>query len=178
MSKGREKRERDDATSEARASLPVVISMTVLLGMAALVLDLGPRWYAKRQLQASVDAAALAGAEELPSNANAVARAHEYIVKTPTRGVSDLQDTTITKCRTTAPGCAPVNALTVKATAKADTAFARIFGINSMTVGAKAHRLSALRREAARHRDRARPHGLDGPGRHARQADEREVRGS
>jgi len=116
----------------------VVISMTVLLGMAALVLDLGLGWYAKRQLQASVDAAALAGAQDLPSNANAVARAHEYIVKNPTRGVTDIQDTTTTKCLATAPGCAPVNALTVKATAKADTAFARIFGINSMTVGAKA----------------------------------------
>ena len=116
----------------------VVISMTVLLGMAALVLDLGLGWYAKRQLQASVDAAALAGAQELPSNANAVARAHEFIVKNPTRGVTELQDTTTTKCLATAPGCSPVNALTVKATAKADTAFARIFGINTMTVGAKA----------------------------------------
>ena len=137
MSKGRESvnGRRDQ---RGQSLVLVVISMTVLLGMAALVLDLGLGWYAKRQLQASVDAAALAGAQELPSNANAVARAHEYIVKNPTRGVSDLQDTTITKCLTTAPGCAPVNALTVKATAKADTAFARIFGINSMTVGAKA----------------------------------------
>lgn len=116
----------------------VVISMTVLLGMAALVLDLGLGWYAKRQLQASVDAAALAGAQELPSSANAIARAHEYIVKNPTRGVSGLQDTTITKCLTSAPGCAPVNAVQVSASAQADTAFARIFGINSMTVGAKA----------------------------------------
>jgi Flp pilus assembly protein TadG len=137
MSEGREsvKGRRDQ---RGQSLVLVVISMTVLLGMAALVLDLGLGWYAKRQLQASVDAAALAGAQELPSNANAVARAHEFIVKNPTRGVSDLQDTTTTKCLATAPGCSPVNALTVKATAKADTAFARIFGINSMTVGAKA----------------------------------------
>jgi Flp pilus assembly protein TadG len=137
MSEGREgvKRRRHQ---RGQSLVLVVISMTVLLGMAALVLDLGLGWYAKRQLQASVDAAALAGAQELPSNANAVARAHEYIVKNPTRGVTDLQDTTTTKCLSTAPGCAPVNALTVKATAKADTAFARIFGINTMTVGAKA----------------------------------------
>src|SRR3954452_6810778 len=137
MSEGREsvKGRRDQ---RGQSLVLVVISMTVLLGMAALVLDLGLGWYAKRQLQASVDAAALAGAQELPSNANAVARAHEYIIKNPTRGVTDLQDTTTTKCLATAPGCAPVNALTVKATAKADTAFARIFGINSMTVGAKA----------------------------------------
>jgi Flp pilus assembly protein TadG len=137
MSEGREgvKGRRDQ---RGQSLVLVVISMTVLLGMAALVLDLGLGWYAKRQLQASVDAAALAGAQELPSNANAVARAHEFIVKNPTRGVTELQDTTTTKCLATAPGCSPVNALTVKATAKADTAFARIFGINTMTVGAKA----------------------------------------
>ncbi len=116
----------------------VVLSMTVLLGMAALVLDLGLGWYAKRQLQASVDAAALAGAQELPSSANAVSRAHEYILKNPTRGVDGVQDTIITKCITAAPGCAPVNAVQVSARANADTAFARVFGINSMTVGAKA----------------------------------------
>ena len=116
----------------------VVISLTVLLGMAALVLDLGLGWYAKRQLQASVDAAALAGAQELPSSANAVARAHEYILKNPTRGVDGVQDTIVTKCLASAPGCAPVNAVQVSAKGNADTAFARIFGINSMTVGAKA----------------------------------------
>jgi hypothetical protein len=116
----------------------VVISLTVLLGMGALVLDLGLGWYAKRQLQASVDAAALAGAQELPSSANAVARAHEYILKNPTRGVQGVQDTTITKCIVSAPGCAPVNAVQVSAKGNADTAFARVFGINSMNIGAKA----------------------------------------
>ncbi len=116
----------------------VVISLTVLLGMGAMVLDLGLGWYAKRQLQASVDAAALAGAQELPSSANAVARAHEYILKNPTRGIDSVQDTIITKCLTTAPGCAPVNAVQVSAKANANTAFARVFGINSMEIGAKA----------------------------------------
>ncbi len=116
----------------------VVISLTVLLGMGALVLDLGLGWYAKRQLQASVDAAALAGAQELPSSANAIARSHEYMLKNPTRGIDGVADTTITKCIASAPGCAPVNAVQVTARGTADTAFARVFGINSMTIGAKA----------------------------------------
>ena len=103
-----------------------------------LVLDLGLGWYAKRQLQASVDSAALAGAQELPSSANAVSRAHEYILKNPTRGVNGVQDTIVTKCLAAAPGCSPVNAVQVSAKGSADTAFARLFGINSMTVGAKA----------------------------------------
>ena len=106
MSEGRERVTRR-SDQRGQSLVLVVISLTVLLGMAALVLDLGLGWYAKRQLQASVDAAALAGAQELPSSANAVARAHEYILKNPTRGVDGLQDTTITKCLRRAPRAAP-----------------------------------------------------------------------
>jgi hypothetical protein len=43
-----------------------VIAMTVLLGMTALVLDVGAWFHSKRQLQATADAAALAGAQMLP----------------------------------------------------------------------------------------------------------------
>jgi hypothetical protein len=43
-----------------------VIALTVLLGMAALVLDVGAWFHSKRQLQATADAAALAGAQMLP----------------------------------------------------------------------------------------------------------------
>ena len=78
MSEGRERVTRR-SEQRGQSLVLVVISLTVLLGMAALVLDLGLGWYAKRQLQASVDAAALAGAQELPSSANAVgprARVH------------------------------------------------------------------------------------------------------
>jgi Flp pilus assembly protein TadG len=116
----------------------VVVSMTMLLGMAALVIDVGAGWYAKRQIQATVDAAALAAAQELPSSAAAISRAHEYITKNPVRGVESMQDTIVTKCLTTTPGCNPVNAVSVRATAKTQTGFARIFGIDTMTVGARA----------------------------------------
>lgn len=45
-----------------------VIAMTVLLGMTAFVLDVGAWFHSKRQLQASADAAALAGAQALPDD--------------------------------------------------------------------------------------------------------------
>jgi len=45
-----------------------VIAMTVLLGMTALVLDVGAWFHSKRQLQATADAAALAGAQMLPDS--------------------------------------------------------------------------------------------------------------
>ncbi|MDX6378183.1 MAG: hypothetical protein QOE98_2486, partial [Gaiellaceae bacterium] len=74
----------------------------------------------------------------LPSSASAVARAHEYIIKNPLRGVDGVTDTITTKCIASAPGCAPVNAVQVSAKGTADTAFARVFGIDSMNIGAKA----------------------------------------
>ena len=45
-----------------------VVSLTVLLGMTALVLDVGSWFRQKRQLQATADAAALAGAQALPGS--------------------------------------------------------------------------------------------------------------
>lgn len=45
-----------------------VIAMTVLLGMTAFVLDVGAWYHSKRQLQATADAAALAGAQALPGD--------------------------------------------------------------------------------------------------------------
>jgi hypothetical protein len=45
-----------------------VVSIVVLLGMAALVVDVGAWWRDKRRLQGTADAAALAGAQELPQS--------------------------------------------------------------------------------------------------------------
>ena len=44
----------------------MIVALVALLGTAAIVMDVGFAWYAKRQVQASADAAALAGAQELP----------------------------------------------------------------------------------------------------------------
>jgi hypothetical protein len=46
----------------------VVFMLTVLLGMAALVIDVGSWYQADRRLQTAADAAALAGAQELPTD--------------------------------------------------------------------------------------------------------------
>ena len=49
-----------------QAYVITLLFMTVLLGMAAAVLDVGSWYRAQRALQATVDAAALAGAQDLP----------------------------------------------------------------------------------------------------------------
>src|SRR2546428_14012094 len=59
-----------------------VIALTVLLGMSALVLDVGAWFHSKRQLQATADASALAGAQMLPDTpGTAISTALDYANK-------------------------------------------------------------------------------------------------
>lgn len=59
--------------------LLTVVFLAVLLGAAALTLDVGSWYREQRQAQATADAAALAGAEVLPGNtAGALALAQQY----------------------------------------------------------------------------------------------------
>jgi Flp pilus assembly protein TadG len=114
-----------------------VLGMAVLLGCCALVLDVGMAWYAKRQLQASVDAAALAGAQDLPSN-SAGTTALSYLQKNPIRGTASMNQQIVSKCLSTAPGCNPSNAIQITASATVNTYFAKLFGIGTWHVSAKA----------------------------------------
>ena len=55
--------------SEAgQAAVLSVVFMAALLGAVALVLDVGSWYRAQRNLQSDADAAALAGAQELPDD--------------------------------------------------------------------------------------------------------------
>jgi Flp pilus assembly protein TadG len=51
-----------------QAIVLMVLALTVILGMAALVLDVGAWFRTDRRLQATADAAALAGAQKLPTD--------------------------------------------------------------------------------------------------------------
>jgi Putative Flp pilus-assembly TadE/G-like/von Willebrand factor type A domain len=120
----------------------VVVMLVVLLGFAALVIDVGYAYYAHRQLQASADAAALAGAQELPNQARAIAVARDYSssegAKNEHHDIPDVQTTVETKCINSIPGCDPVNAVVVLERAPTKTFFAGLFGIDSFTIKAKA----------------------------------------
>lgn len=126
------------AAEGGQAIVLVVISLVVLLGMAALVIDIGYAYYTHRSLQASADAAALAGAQELPDGARAVAVAREYTAesgaKNERRDVNGVTTTITTKCLTSIPGCDPVNAVVVKESAPTKTFFAGVLGIDAFSV--------------------------------------------
>jgi hypothetical protein len=116
-----------------------MLFLVVMLGMAAFVIDVGYAYYAHRSLQASADAAALAGAQELPDPGRAVAMAEEYGAEPGKKNYRDnvpnVTTSVTTKCIQSVPGCEPVNAVVVtERAAKVPTFFAKILGIDSFDV--------------------------------------------
>src|SRR4051794_7277940 len=115
-----------------------LMALVGFMGFAAFTTDLGIAWYAKRQLQASVDAAALAGAQDLPDLTTAAATATSYAGKQPPRNATVDTPTITTKCTAAAAACDPANAVVVKQVAHVKTTFLRLFGKPTIDVGATA----------------------------------------
>lgn len=114
--------------------------LLVLLGFSAFVVDVGHAYFAKRQLQAAADAAALAGAQVLPDTDAATTLAQQFGpagVNVP-QGADDVQTDITTECLPSAIGCDPANAVVVSETAQVPTIFAKLFGIDNFTIHAKA----------------------------------------
>jgi Flp pilus assembly protein TadG len=118
-----------------------VIALTVLLGMSALVLDVGAWFRTKRQLQANADAAALAGAQMLPdSPGSAINTAVDYANKNG--GGVLAGDVTITSTN------AGNDTIAVAAKKNEPGFFSRVFGVNAVDVGAKAKALVGVTNQA------------------------------
>ena len=70
----------------------IVLALTPMVGMAALTLDLGRYYEVRRQLQNAADAAAHAGAQQLPDFVGAEHKALEYFdYNRPTIGTSSFE---------------------------------------------------------------------------------------
>jgi hypothetical protein len=123
--------------------LALIFIVVVLLGMAALVIDVGYAYYAHRSLQSSADASALAGAQELPDSARATSVANSYGGQSGGKNahgnIPGVTTTVETKCLTTIPGCSPVNAVVVtERAARVPTIFAKLLGIDHFDIKVKA----------------------------------------
>jgi putative Flp pilus-assembly TadE/G-like protein len=128
------------ARDDGQALPLVVVFIVVLLGFCALALDVGHAYLAQRRLQASVDAAALAGAQALPNIAAATSLAGQFGAdgSNPPRGLTGVDTAVGTRCIKAAPGCSPANAVVVKEVASVATVFGKLFGVPSLTVHAMA----------------------------------------
>jgi len=140
---------------DGQALYLVAALIVVLVGMAAMSIDIGFALHAQRELQASADAAATAGALALP-NANAAAIASEYTgelnqknYKSDLPNVTMINGTPLVACLTAAqlqtvgipnpPSCnnaAGGNALVVEEQASISTFFAKLIGVSSLTIHA------------------------------------------
>jgi hypothetical protein len=115
--------------SSGQAYVITILFLAVLLAMAAAVLDVGSWYRADRSLQATVDAAALAGAQGLPgSTATASALASQYAAK---NGGGTINVTFSSKVF-------PSDTIRVTGSRPAPGFFSKVLGVNSVTVHANA----------------------------------------
>jgi Flp pilus assembly protein TadG len=114
-----------------QATVLTVLFLAVLLGVAALAIDVGTWYKQKRDLQAVADAAALAGAQALPEDpATATSLALQYA---STNGLT-LSPSDITFSNEITAH----DTINVHASSTANGVFAKLFGIDTLSVGAAA----------------------------------------
>jgi len=117
-----------DVDHKERGSVVVLVtlSLTVLLGFCAIVTDVGLLYAQKAHLQNSVDAAALAGVQELPNNPNLAEQiAEDYASRNGVAAVIVTFEVNNAK-------------IIVQATQQVPTYFARIWGITEEQISVSA----------------------------------------
>jgi hypothetical protein len=126
-------------SDRGQATILTLVFLVVLLGMAALVLDIGSWYRADRATQSTADAAALAGAQALPSSpTNANTLSLQYVTKnaggTPAVTFSTKYLTNDT--------------VKVNVTKPAQGVFTKLFGVRTVTVGSHASARASLMDQA------------------------------
>jgi Flp pilus assembly protein TadG len=123
-------------SSDGQVTVLAAVLMVFLVAMVAFVLDVGSWFRQQRVTQSTVDAAALAGAQELPASpGNATALATTFANKNG--GVLGATITIGTKWNTN-------DMITVKQTKSANGFFSKVIGINTVSVHAKATAVAAI----------------------------------
>jgi Flp pilus assembly protein TadG len=123
----------------------VGVSLTALLGLSGLTLDVGHAYVVRSQLQSVVNAAALAGVSGLAtSTAPSVVSAFEANANNPNWGTVTSPPATV-KCVTavmpkgqSCTGSGVLNTVQVTESVSVPTFFMRIFGFKTLPVGATA----------------------------------------
>jgi secretion/DNA translocation related TadE-like protein len=122
-------------SDRGQATVLTLVFLVVLLGMAALVLDVGSWYRADRATQSTADAAALAGAQALPSNpGNANTLALQYATK---NGGGTTSVAMSTKDETN-------DTIRVTVSRQAPGIFTKLFGVKTVNVGSHATARASL----------------------------------
>ena len=115
-----------------KGQVAVIIALLIvcLMGMAALVVDVGSLYQKRASFQTVADSAALAGAQELPDSGRAIQVAIEYAARNDVNITSS--DVVISST------LAPNDTIKVTLSDPAPVYFAGVLGINTVDVGASA----------------------------------------
>lgn len=105
-----------------------VLFLSALLGLAALVIDIGNAWQERRQLVTATDAASLAAVQDY------VHGDPGCTLSAPGSVTANNSIATMTSCVHVPPTAGSPGHVTVEAEATVDFFFAGVFGINSKTV--------------------------------------------
>src|SRR5207302_11014903 len=117
--------------NKGQAAVLSVLFLAGLLGMAALVLDVGSWFRSSRATQQAADAAALAGAQALPDDPSGAMGAALGWANKNGGGLS-AGDITITN------GITSNDTISVKVKRTSPSFFSKIFGLNSANLDQKA----------------------------------------
>ena len=110
----------------------VALFLPVLIGMTGLALTVGSVYYGQAKLQNALDAAALAGAQEMSTQASQTPSGHAWLHWLVRK--DDVAATHIV----VQPQMAPPNTVLAKAEAQVPGTFAALFGFRTFTVRAQA----------------------------------------
>lgn len=144
MDRGARRELRDES---GQVLVLAAVVMVVLIAITGFALDVGRAYLVQRQLQAATDAAALAGALELPDRVLATQVARDYgpepskrnTLRSNDNATVDVQTRCVTAIVTDCTAVnGGVNAISVDTTSNVKTVFAKIIGIDSLTVKARA----------------------------------------
>jgi hypothetical protein len=114
-----------------QAIVLMTLSLVVIMGMAALVLDVGNWYHTKRRLQGTADAAALAGAQLLPNDSSG---AQSQALAYANKNGGDVAGANITVTSTVLPN----DTISVRARKTDPGIFSGILGIAGADIDARA----------------------------------------
>jgi putative Flp pilus-assembly TadE/G-like protein len=114
-----------------QAIVLMTLSLVVIMGMAALVLDVGNWFHTKRRLQGTADAAALAGAQELPNDSTG---AQTMAMSYANQNGGDVAGANIVVSSTVLPN----DTISVRARKTEPGFFSGVLGIASADIDARA----------------------------------------
>ena len=115
----------------------IVVAIAALVGIVALVIDVGSWFRAQRQLQTAADAAALAGVQEMPNQSSASSLATSY-ANTNAAGATKVITFPTSGAGNCPAGTGSTDTVNVCLSKPAQGVFSKLYGLASITVHAHA----------------------------------------